>query len=46
MTASNAASRSNPLPGYVPMRESPETNPTQAKLYTLNIISPKKFTAS
>jgi anaerobic selenocysteine-containing dehydrogenase len=31
----------DPLPGYVPMRESPETNPAQAKLYTLNIISPK-----
>ena len=31
----------DPLPGYVPMRESPETDPVQAKLYTLNIISPK-----
>jgi anaerobic selenocysteine-containing dehydrogenase len=31
----------DPLPGYVPMRESPETSPAQAKLYSLNIISPK-----
>ena len=31
----------DPLPGYVPMRESPETNPEQATLYSLNIISPK-----
>lgn len=31
----------DPLPGYVPMRESPVTNPGQAKLYSLNIISPK-----
>ncbi len=31
----------DPLPGYVPMRESPETNPEKAKLYSLNIISPK-----
>ena len=29
------------LPGYVPVRESPETNPDLAKLYPLNIISPK-----
>ena len=31
----------DPLPGYVPPRESAETNPSQAKLYPLNIISPK-----
>jgi anaerobic selenocysteine-containing dehydrogenase len=31
----------DPLPGYVPMRESPETNPEKATLYSLNIISPK-----
>ncbi len=31
----------DPLPGYIPPRESPETNPGQAKLYPLNIISPK-----
>jgi anaerobic selenocysteine-containing dehydrogenase len=31
----------DPLPGHVPPRESPETNPAQAKLYSLNIISPK-----
>ena len=31
----------DPLPGYVPPRETPETNPARAKLYTLNIISPK-----
>ena len=31
----------DPLPGYVPPRETPETNPEQAKLYSLNIISPK-----
>ena len=29
------------LPGYVPNREAPETNPERAKLYALNIISPK-----
>jgi anaerobic selenocysteine-containing dehydrogenase len=31
----------DPLPGFVPPRETPETNPAQAKLYSLNIISPK-----
>jgi anaerobic selenocysteine-containing dehydrogenase len=31
----------DPLPGYVPVRESPETNPALAKSYPLNIISPK-----
>jgi anaerobic selenocysteine-containing dehydrogenase len=31
----------DPLPGYVPVRESPETNPELAKKYPLNIISPK-----
>jgi anaerobic selenocysteine-containing dehydrogenase len=31
----------DPLPGYVPARERPETNPEQAKLYPLNILSPK-----
>ena len=31
----------DPLPGYVPVRELPETNPELAKLYPLNIISPK-----
>ena len=31
----------DPLPGYVPVRESPETNPELAKSYPLNIISPK-----
>lgn len=31
----------DPLPGYVPNREAPETNPERAKLYSLNIISPK-----
>lgn len=31
----------DPLPGYVPVRESPETNPELAKRYPLNIISPK-----
>ena len=31
----------DPLPGYVPNREAPETNPERAKLYALNIISPK-----
>lgn len=31
----------DPLPGYVPPRETPETNPEQAKRFSLNIISPK-----
>jgi anaerobic selenocysteine-containing dehydrogenase len=31
----------DPLPGYVPVRESPQTNPELAKIYPLNIISPK-----
>jgi anaerobic selenocysteine-containing dehydrogenase len=31
----------DPLPGYMPNREAPETNPERAKLYALNIISPK-----
>ncbi|MBA4172868.1 MAG: molybdopterin oxidoreductase [Hyphomicrobium sp.] len=31
----------DPLPGYVPNREAPETNPDRAKLYSLNILSPK-----
>ena len=31
----------DPLPGYVAPRETPETNPDSAKLYPLNIISPK-----
>ena len=31
----------DPLPGYTPARERPETNPSQAKLYPLNILSPK-----
>jgi anaerobic selenocysteine-containing dehydrogenase len=31
----------DPLPGYVPNRETPETNPERAKLYALSIISPK-----
>ncbi|MGE5261696.1 MAG: molybdopterin-containing oxidoreductase family protein [Actinomycetota bacterium] len=31
----------DPLPGYVPNREAPETNPERARLYALNIISPK-----
>lgn len=31
----------DPLPGYVPPRESAETAPDLAKLYPLNIISPK-----
>ncbi|MFM7085043.1 MAG: molybdopterin-dependent oxidoreductase [Hyphomicrobium sp.] len=31
----------DPLPGYVPNRESSETAPQRAKLYPLNIISPK-----
>jgi anaerobic selenocysteine-containing dehydrogenase len=31
----------DPLPGYVPVRESPDTNPDLAKTYPLNIISPK-----
>lgn len=31
----------DPLPGYIPNREAPETNPARAKLYSLNIISPK-----
>jgi len=31
----------DPLPGYVPMRESPETNADLATSYPLNIISPK-----
>ncbi len=31
----------DPLPGYVPKRESPETSPELAKSYPLNIISPK-----
>lgn len=31
----------DPLPGYVPPREAPATNPGQGKLYSLNIISPK-----
>jgi len=31
----------DPLPGYVPNREAPETNPERARLYPLNIISPK-----
>lgn len=31
----------DPLPGYVPPRESPETNEDLGKLYPLNIVSPK-----
>lgn len=31
----------DPLPDYVPNRESPESNPELAKKYPLNIISPK-----
>jgi anaerobic selenocysteine-containing dehydrogenase len=31
----------DPLPGYVPPRESPETNAQLAESYPLNIISPK-----
>jgi len=31
----------DPLPGYVPNRESPESNPALASRYPLNIISPK-----
>jgi anaerobic selenocysteine-containing dehydrogenase len=31
----------DPLPGYVPNREAPDTNPERAKLYPLSIISPK-----
>ncbi len=31
----------DPLPGYLPVRESPQTNPELAKRYPLNIISPK-----
>lgn len=31
----------DPLPGYVPANESPETNPTQAARFPLNIVSPK-----
>lgn len=31
----------DPLPGYVPPRETPSTNAEAAKLYSLNIISPK-----
>ena len=31
----------DPLPGYVPKRESPEDSPELAKRYPLNIISPK-----
>ncbi len=31
----------DPLPGYVPPRESPATNPHLAERYPLNVISPK-----
>ncbi|GEL40445.1 molybdopterin oxidoreductase [Methylorubrum extorquens] len=31
----------DPLPGYVPANERPETNPAQAERYPLNIVSPK-----
>ncbi|HUU25136.1 MAG TPA: molybdopterin oxidoreductase family protein [Methyloceanibacter sp.] len=31
----------DPLPGYVPPRETPETNSARAALYPLNILSPK-----
>lgn len=31
----------DPLPGYVPANERPETNPAQAVRYPLNIVSPK-----
>ena len=31
----------DPLPGYVPPRETPETNGARAELYPLNILSPK-----
>jgi anaerobic selenocysteine-containing dehydrogenase len=31
----------DPLPGYVPPRESPASNPELAKRYPLNVISPK-----
>ena len=31
----------DPLPGYVPNREAPETDPERAKLYSLNIVTPK-----
>jgi len=31
----------DPLPGFVPANERPETNPAQATRYPLNIVSPK-----
>ncbi len=31
----------DPLPDYIPSRETPETNPELAKKYPLNIVSPK-----
>ena len=39
--ATSRASRSIRCPAMSPPRETPETNPEQAKLYSLNIISPK-----
>jgi anaerobic selenocysteine-containing dehydrogenase len=31
----------DPLPNYIPPRESPYTNPARAQLYPLNLLSPK-----
>ena len=31
----------DPLPDYIPMRNSPDTNPELAKKFPLNIVSPK-----
>ncbi|GAC1377507.1 MAG: molybdopterin-dependent oxidoreductase [Ktedonobacteraceae bacterium] len=31
----------DPLPNYIPPRESPQTNPDQASRYPLNLLSPK-----
>jgi anaerobic selenocysteine-containing dehydrogenase len=31
----------DPLPNYIPPRESPSTNPARAQLYPLNLLSPK-----
>lgn len=31
----------DPVPNYIPPRESPQTNPAQARRYPLNLLSPK-----
>jgi anaerobic selenocysteine-containing dehydrogenase len=39
--AKQSGEKLDPLPGYVPAFERPETNPERAKQFPLNIVSPK-----